>query len=114
MAHIRTKEEYYKRREEIHCILMFFLTALDARSVVEMIDGHHVINPSIGPSIGEMSVGMTNSLSASGSHLERVGGVIREDSCDRDSSSHQAMAGSCINESLSGSLMAGHTNLQNR
>lgn len=88
--------------------------ALDARSVVETIDGHHLINPSIGPSIGEMSVGMTNSLSASGSHMERVGGVIREDSCDRDSSSHQAMAGSCINESLSGSLIAGHTSLQNR
>ena len=70
-------------------------------------------NPSIGPSIGEMSLGMTNSLSASGSHLDRVG-VIREDSCDRDSASHRAMAGSCITESLSGSLLAGHTGFQNR
>ncbi|ESN89891.1 hypothetical protein HELRODRAFT_140431, partial [Helobdella robusta] len=56
----------------------------------------------IGPSIGEMSLVMTNSLSASGSHLDRVG-AIREDSCDRDSASHKAMAGSCIAESLSGS-----------
>ena len=85
----------------------------DTRSVVET-DGHHAINPSIGPSIGEMSVGMTNSLSASGSHLERVG-VIREDCCsDRDSASHQAMAGSCINASLSGSLLAGPTGFHNR
>ena len=77
-------------------------------------DGHRAINPSIGPSIGEMSVGMTNSLSASGSHLERVG-VIREDCCsDRDSASHQAMAGSCINASLSGSLLAGPTGFHNR
>jgi len=85
----------------------------DTRSVVET-DGHHAINPSIGPSIGEMSVGMTNSLSASGSHLERVG-VIREDCCsDRDSASHQAMAGSCINASLSGSLLAGPAGFHNR
>jgi len=84
-------------------------TAGDTRSVVET-DGHRAINPSIGPSIGEMSVGMTNSLSASGSHLERVG-VIREDCCsDRDSASQQAMAGS----SLSGSLLAGPTGLHNR
>ena len=77
-------------------------------------DGHRAINPSIGPSIGEMSVGMTNSLSASGSHLERVG-VIREDCCsDRDSASHQAMAGSCINASLSGSLLAGPAGFHNR
>jgi len=85
----------------------------DTRSVVET-DGHRAINPSIGPSIGEMSVGMTNSLSASSSHLERVG-VIREDgTSDRDSASHQAIAGSCINASLSGSLLAGQSGLQNR
>jgi len=85
----------------------------DTRSVVET-DGHRAINPSIGPSIGEMSVGMTNSLSASGSHLERVG-VIHEDCCsDRDSASHQAIAGSCINASLSGSLLAGPTGFHNR
>lgn len=62
--------------------------------MLETVDGHHV-TPSIGPSIGEMSVGMTNSLSASGSHLERVG-VIREDSCDRDSASQHAIGGSCV------------------
>jgi len=89
-----------------------FAAGADTRSVVET-DGHRGINPSIGPSIGEMSVGMTNSLSASGSHLERVG-VIREDcGSDRDSASHQAMAGSCINASLSGSLLAGPSGFHN-
>jgi len=74
--------------------------------VLETVDGHQV-NPSIGPSIGEMSVGMTNSLSASGSHLERVG-VIREDSCDRDSASRQAIGGSCVApECLSGQVAGG-------
>jgi len=61
-----------------------------------------------------MSVGLTNSLSASGSHLDRVG-VIREDcTSDRDSASQQAIAGSCINASLSGSLLAGPSGFQNR
>ncbi|XP_074656734.1 E3 ubiquitin-protein ligase RNF19A-like [Tubulanus polymorphus] len=38
-----------------------------------------VANPSIGPSIGEMSMAMTGSLSASGSHIDRVG-IIRDES----------------------------------
>lgn len=89
-----------------------FIQASDTRSVAET-DGHRAINPSIGPSIGEMSVGLTNSLSASGSHLDRVG-VIRED-CDRDSASQQAIAGSCINASLSGSMhLAGPSGYQHR
>jgi len=97
----------------VTCLICHLFASGDTRSVVET-DGHRAINPSIGPSIGEMSVGMTNSLSASGSHLERVG-VIREDCCsDRDSASHQAMAGSCINASLSGSLLAGPTGFHNR
>lgn len=88
-------------------------TAGDTRSVVEA-DGHRAINPSIGPSIGEMSVGLTNSLSASGSHLDRVG-VIREDcTSDHDSASQQAIAGSCTNASLSGSLLAGPSGFHNR
>ena len=77
--------------------MLCVVAALDARSVLETADGHHV-NPSIGPSIGEMSVGMTNSLSASGSHLERDHAgtqTIREDSSDRDSASRQAIGGSC-------------------
>ncbi|XP_033727041.1 E3 ubiquitin-protein ligase RNF19A-like isoform X1 [Pecten maximus] len=62
--------------------------------------GHNVANPSIAPSIGEASVGMTGSLSASGSHMERVG-VIRDES-DRDSASNRALAGSSLNGSLCG------------
>lgn len=65
---------------------------------------HHVANPSLGPSIGEMSLALTNSLSASGSHLDRV---LREDSCDRDSASHRALAGASLSGSLSGSAAAG-------
>lgn len=57
-------------------------------------------NPSIAPSIGEASVGMTGSLSASGTHMERVG-IIR-DECDRDSASNRAIAGSSLNGSLCG------------
>ncbi|XP_059154380.1 E3 ubiquitin-protein ligase RNF19B-like [Physella acuta] len=58
----------------------------------------NVANPSIAPSIGDASLGMTNSLSASGSHIDRAG-VLRDD-CDRDSASHQAIAGTSINGSV--------------
>ncbi|CAL1530321.1 unnamed protein product [Lymnaea stagnalis] len=58
----------------------------------------NVANPSIATSIGETSLGMTNSLSASGSHIDRAG-ILRDDS-DRDSSSHRAIAGNSINGSL--------------
>lgn len=61
---------------------------------------HNVANPSIGPSIGEMSMVMTNSLlSASGSHLDRVG-ILRDD-LDRESASNRA-----INGSVSSSMVA--------
>ncbi|XP_014776760.1 E3 ubiquitin-protein ligase RNF19B [Octopus bimaculoides] len=69
----------------------------------------HVANPSIAPSIGEASVAMTNSLSASGSHIDRMG--ILRDECDRDSASHRATTES----SLNGSLIEGggyHTKLE--
>jgi E3 ubiquitin-protein ligase RNF19A len=65
----------------------------------------HVANPSIGPSIGEMSLAMTNSLSASGSHLDRV---LREDSCDRDSASNRALAGTSLSGSICGSTAAAY------
>ncbi|XP_064651769.1 E3 ubiquitin-protein ligase RNF19A-like isoform X2 [Lineus longissimus] len=73
---------------------------------------HRVANPSIGPSIGEVSMAMTNSLSASGSHMDRVG-VIRDES-DRDSASNRALAGASLNGSLSGSAVAGPSGFQNR
>ena len=53
---------------------------------------------------GEMSMGMTNSLSASGSHMDRVG-VIHEDHVDRESASHRALAGESLTGSLSGSTI---------
>ncbi|ELU10801.1 hypothetical protein CAPTEDRAFT_174774 [Capitella teleta] len=74
----------------------------------ESAEGEHVpnvANPSIGPSIGEMSLAMTNSLSASGSHLDRV---LREDSCDRDSASNRALAGASLSGSLCGSSAAAY------
>ena len=79
---------------------------------VETASHHNVANPSIGPSIGEMSVAMTNSLSASGSHMDRVG-VLRDES-DRDSASNRAIAGVSLSGSLSGSTMAGQTGFQHR
>ncbi|KAK0053849.1 E3 ubiquitin-protein ligase RNF19A [Biomphalaria pfeifferi] len=57
-----------------------------------------VANPSIAPSIGDASLGMTNSLSASGSHIDRAG-ILRDDS-DRDSASHRVLVGNSINGSL--------------
>lgn len=76
--------------------------------------GHHVANPSIAPSIGEASVGMTNSIySASGSNMDRVG-IIPES--DRDSVSNRAIAGASLNGSMSGSTYAAviglHTKLE--
>lgn len=59
---------------------------------------NHVANPSIAPSIGEASVAMTNSLSASGSHIDRMG-ILRDES-DRDSASHRATTESSLNGSL--------------
>ncbi|KAH9512617.1 E3 ubiquitin-protein ligase rnf19a [Bulinus truncatus] len=58
----------------------------------------NVANPSIAPSIGDTSLGMTNSLSASGSHIDRAG-ILRDDS-DRDSASHRVLVGNSINGSL--------------
>ncbi|XP_050390987.1 E3 ubiquitin-protein ligase RNF19A [Patella vulgata] len=72
----------------------------------------HVANPSIAPSIGEASVGMTGSLSASGSHLDRVG-MLRDES-DRDSSSNRAIAGASLNGSLCGSAYAAVIGYQNK
>ncbi|XP_063407641.1 E3 ubiquitin-protein ligase RNF19A-like isoform X1 [Mytilus trossulus] len=63
--------------------------------------GHNVANPSIAPSIGDASLGMTNSLSASGSHMDRVG-VIRDEISDRDSASNRAIGGYSLNGSLCG------------
>ncbi|XP_013390307.1 E3 ubiquitin-protein ligase RNF19A [Lingula anatina] len=78
--------------------------------------GHpSLANPSIGPSIGEASVGMTNSLSASGSHIDRAGVIRDEQECDRDSSSNRALAGSVLLDgSLSGSAVAGPSGFSNR
>ena len=61
-----------------------------------------VANPSIAPSIGDASLGMTNSLSASGSHMDRVG-ILRDADSDRDSASNRAIAGASLNGSLCGS-----------
>ena len=63
--------------------------------------GHNVANPSIAPSIGDASLGMTNSLSASGSHMDRVG-IIRDEISDRDSASNRAIGGFSLNGSLCG------------
>ena len=81
----------------------------DAQSVETT--SHNVANPSIGPSIGEMSVAMTNSLSASGSHIDRVGRMI--DESDRDSASNRALLGASLNGSLC-SAVAGPSGFQNR
>ncbi|KAI0215928.1 E3 ubiquitin-protein ligase RNF19A [Lamellibrachia satsuma] len=85
-------------------------TGGDAHSVEA--GGVNVNNPSIGPSIGEMSVAMTNSLSASGSHIDRIG-VIRDES-DRESASHRAIAGASLSGSLCGSTVAGPSGFQNK
>lgn len=58
--------------------------------------GHNVANPSIGPSIGDASLGMTSSLSASGSHMERIG-VIRDEG---DTASTRAIGGLSLNGSI--------------
>ena len=64
------------------------------------LDGHSMasasqhINPSIAPSIGEVSLAMTNRLlSASASHLERSGlpTTISMEETDRDSASRQVV-----------------------
>ncbi|XP_077990519.1 E3 ubiquitin-protein ligase RNF19A-like [Glandiceps talaboti] len=61
----------------------------------------------VNPSIGEASVGgMTGSLSASGSHIDRVG-VIRDSDTVSDNASTRAIAGASITGSLSGSVVAG-------
>ncbi|KAK3087215.1 hypothetical protein FSP39_003182 [Pinctada imbricata] len=73
---------------------------------------HTVANPSIAPSIGDASLGMTNSLSASGSHIDRIG-VIRDES-DRDSASNRAIGGISLNGSICGASLVGgyHTKLE--
>ena len=50
-------------------------------------------------------MGMTNSLSASGSHMERVGILHEMGAGDRESASHRAMAGESLTGSLSGSTI---------
>lgn len=73
-------------------------TSADAQSVDT--SSHRVANPSI----GEVSFGMSASLSmGSGSHLERVG-LIRDS--DRESASNTAIAGA----SLTGSIISSMTN----
>lgn len=60
------------------------------------------VNPdkkSIGPSIGEMSLGLNGSLSVSGSQMEKIG--VRIDESDRESASHKAVAGGSITGSVS-------------
>lgn len=69
--------------------------------------GHNVANPSIAPSIGDASLGMTNSLSASGSHIDRVG-IIRDEISDRDSASNRAIGGFSLNGSLCGGTYYPH------
>ena len=64
-----------------------------------------------------MSMGMTNSLSASGSHMERLGALLQAsgDHADRESASHRAIAGESLTGSLSGSTLGGATgHFQNR
>nr|KAG5710809.1 hypothetical protein BaRGS_026960 [Batillaria attramentaria] len=70
-----------------------------------------VANPSIAPSIGDASLGMTNSLSASGSHMDRVG-VLRDADSDRDSASNRAIAGASLNGSLCGSTYTNKLEVQ--
>lgn len=54
--------------------------------------GHNVANPSI----GDASLGMTSSRSASGSHLERIG-IIRDEG---DTASTRAIGGMSLNGSI--------------
>lgn len=70
-----------------------------------------VANPSIAPSIGDASLGMTGSLSASGSHMDRVG-IQRDADSDRDSASNRALAGASLNGSLCGSTYANKLEVQ--
>lgn len=54
----------------------------------------------VNPSIGEVSLGMSASLSlGSGSHLDRIG-IIRDRDSDRESASNVALAGSIASASL--------------
>lgn len=90
-----------------------YLGAIDSQSVGT---GHQVPNPSISPSIGEASVGMTNSIySGSGNHIDRVD-LARGDESDRDSTSHRAIAGASLNGSMCDSTYAAvismHTKLE--
>ena len=80
------------------CVFSFFFCLGDNQS--ETMPA--VANPSIAPSIGDASLGMTNSLSASGSHMDRVG-ILRDADSDRDSASNRAIAGASLNGSLCGS-----------
>ena len=82
----------------LHVLYIFSYFSSDSQSVGT---GHNVANPSIAPSIGDASLGMTNSLSASGSHMDRVG-IIRDEISDRDSASNRAIGGFSLNGSLCG------------
>ncbi|XP_041361421.1 E3 ubiquitin-protein ligase RNF19A-like isoform X3 [Gigantopelta aegis] len=73
---------------------------------------HNVANPSIAPSIGDTSLAMTNSLSASGSHVDQVGVLHDESGCD--STSNHAIASSSLNGSLCGSTYAAVDGYQNK
>ncbi|XP_034029743.1 E3 ubiquitin-protein ligase RNF19A-like isoform X1 [Thalassophryne amazonica] len=74
-------------------------TAIDATSMADARNN---------PSIGEGSVGgLTNSLSASGSHMDRLG-AIRDNLSE--TASTMALAGASISGSLSGSAMVNYLN----
>lgn len=88
--------EEFKKKNVNNCTYLFSLKYLhlDTTSVAE---ARH------NPSIGEGSVGgLTGSLSASGSHMDRIG-TIRDNLSE--TASTMALAGASITGSLSGSAM---------
>ena len=84
-----------------HCVLIDFLFLSDGVSVDTALSGHRGI---ANPSIGEVSLGMSTSLSiGSSSHLDRV---VLDIQPDRESSSIAACAGSITSNMLTNNAHA--------
>lgn len=87
---------------------LFFCFEMLFHDGVFFVDTTSVADTRNNPSIGEGSVGgLTGSLSASGSHMDRLG-AIRDNLSE--TASTMALAGTSITGSLSGSAMVNYLN----
>lgn len=87
---------------------MFFALSNFFHDYIFSVDTTSVADTRNNPSIGEGSVGgLTGSLSASGSHMDRLG-AIRDNLSE--TASTMALAGASITGSLSGSAMVNYLN----